>query len=235
MRGTHGLYRPVSEAQSAFREDVPLQVKALGVDGIEAWLSSRDYSHVVSRANGGSNYPSNLIFENRGWNRARGSADMGNLELIRARADNLSDIFKNPAFRAQLLKAGVRGSQIGALQAALWSACREGLSYQRGERDLKSSTWRVAQHLAWSGLSGAALGIAIAVLTVLFPPFGSALWAISPALRIASYMGIAVQIAEIIYDRWQFLQTASSHTNPRRLCTRSRPPKVPQYGSHVIW
>ena len=201
--GTHGSYRNVAEAQLAFQTDIPDSVKSLGLDGLLEWLSKKDYSHKISHANGGSNHPDNLIFEDSSVNRARGSKDMTAFEETKAHVKNFTDTFFTEAFGEQLIKSGVEGAKIGAVYAFIMTVVSQGLAWQRGEISIDQFIYKVLNAIATGGLSGASLGIAIMVVCTIFPPLGAALSFCSPVLTGAAYVSLATQIATEIKHHLQ--------------------------------
>ena len=193
--GTHGGYRNLAEAQLAFQTDIPDSVKSLGLDGLLEWLSNKDYSHKISHANGGSNHPDNLIFEDSSINRARGAENMTIWEETQAHIDNFTDIFFTQEFGEQLTKSGVEGAKIGAVYAFIMKTVSQGLAYQRGEITIDEFTYEVLKAIIVGSLSGAALGIAIMVVCTIFPPLGAVLSFCVPILTGGAYVGLASQIA----------------------------------------
>ena len=69
---------------------IPSTVRACGPAAIGRYLDAHDLSHIRSKAGSPrlSGDPDNVVFEPRGWNRARGSRDMTLGERVRLRNHN---------------------------------------------------------------------------------------------------------------------------------------------------
>jgi hypothetical protein len=82
--GIKGSERSYEEAFKLFKKIPVTTLLENSERQVRTWLATnkKEGSHIISRANGGSAEPNNIFWENRKSNRARGSADAKQIEII---------------------------------------------------------------------------------------------------------------------------------------------------------
>jgi len=86
--GMKGSQRSSEDAFQLFKK-IPTFIES-NERKVRVWLSNKDASHNISYANGGSSDSTNIFWENSSPNRARGSTNVKQIEIIRS-------IFRNGA------------------------------------------------------------------------------------------------------------------------------------------
>lgn len=160
-----------------------------------AFLGERDLSHIQSKhlRPDLANDPKNILWEKRPWNRRRGSRNMKQWEMTRARLDNFAEGVAKGA-RATTV-AATKGAILGALMELPVSVA-ENLILVRSKSKTRNEAWTdVARDVgksAATGATGTVVATGIAMIGVPMAPavvipialVGSTLYAWSAAERI---------------------------------------------------
>lgn len=83
--GGHNIQRSQAEARRIW-STIPPQIRAQGHRHLSAFHANKDWSHIISHRNGGSDSADNGIFEYRRLNRRRGGRNMTATERVMAQA-----------------------------------------------------------------------------------------------------------------------------------------------------
>lgn len=186
--------RGTAISRDALYDLIPAGVKTR-TDDVLAFLGKRDLSHIESKhlRPDLADDPKNVLFEKWPWNRRRGSRNMKQWEVTRARLDNFAEGVVKGA-RATTV-AAAKGAILGALMELPVSAA-ENLVLVRGKGKTRSEAWTdVARDVgksAATGATGTVVATGIAMIGVPVVPavaipialVGSTLYTWSAAERI---------------------------------------------------
>ena len=164
--GTRGVSRGFDEARLVW-ESIPEQLRALGPEEVAKKLDGFDWSHIVSRSQGGGDEAANGVFELAGLNRSRGAEQMTAAEVQAA-----TDVLSQTAFRAavqQVASRALAGAVAGAAVACVLACLEEGLAYQRGEITRNEMYARIGRAVAKASVAGAAVSGLMATVALLSP------------------------------------------------------------------
>lgn len=198
--------------QGASRNDVQAQQmvdkipasQRAGVDSQTAtartkqYLSDKDASHINPHSKGGSSDPSNLKWEDRSTNRARGDKTMSPKEQraidAKSNYDNLSGAVQRG------MEAGVKGAVIGAVTTLPFSFLRNALRVSRGEMTTEAAALETGKETLIGGAVGGVTAFTVTAVASAFPPIAITLTAISPVLLVAAGAGMAYEFIKILDD-----------------------------------
>lgn len=191
-------------------EKIPASQRA-GVDGQTAaartkqHLSGKDASHINPHSKGGSSDPSNLKWEDRATNRARGDKTMSPKEQrtidAKANHDNLSGAVQRG------MEAGVKGAVVGAITTLPFSFLRNSLRVSRGEITSTEAALETGKETLIGGAVGGVTAFTVTAVASAFPPIAVALTAISPVLLVAAGAGMAYEFIKILDDHKEEVRT----------------------------
>jgi hypothetical protein len=108
------------------------------LEDVERYLRGKDASHIVSRANGGSDHSSNLIWEIASKNRARGRNNMSTLERAAIISQDFAGNLNLAAIKG--LKAAPVAAVIAALAAMPITFLKYSFLVARGEMTKEEAT-----------------------------------------------------------------------------------------------
>ena len=93
LAGLRGARRSVIDAEIFYKESIPGIIRDFGKKIVGRWLENKDTSHInpVKLAPVSAHDPRNIVWEKFSINRARGTADMRELELFKANATGSID------------------------------------------------------------------------------------------------------------------------------------------------
>lgn len=149
---------------------------------VRVWLSNKDASHIQSYIHGGSGNPSNIFWELRGVNRARGGTDTTQLEVLTGYLYNGAEaVVENSATIAQL---GLQATSYAVLVDALVEAELHILDLASGEIGVDEFLGYIQQSAQQTALSAAAFYTLTLLAVSVFPGLVPALSA--PTLVTAS-------------------------------------------------
>ncbi|MBW4521169.1 MAG: hypothetical protein KME16_15905 [Scytolyngbya sp. HA4215-MV1] len=195
-----GAGRTQAEMQQLL-EKIPPSQRA-GVDGqssaskVKEYLSDKDASHIEPHSKGGSSHPSNIKWEEKSANRARGDLPMTQKERvgleIKAQFDNLTGALKAGA------SAAPKGAAIGAITTIPFSLLKNSLRVIRGEISAQGAAIETAQDTAIGGGVGAVSAFTVTTIAVACPPVAIGLTAISPALLAVGGVGMVYEFFKIL-------------------------------------
>lgn len=198
--GTRGIDRTLAEARLVW-ETIPEQLRALGPEEVAKRLEGFDWSHIVPRAEGGSNEAWNGVFERAGLNRARGAEHMTAAEIKAA-----EQVLTGQAFQAAVAEVAGRvltGAAVAAAVACVVACLEHGLAYQRGEIDRDEMCRRVARAVALAAGVGAAVSGIMTVVALAFPaviPLATPLMLPLALLGLCAAGGKVVQLGAGWYE-----------------------------------
>jgi hypothetical protein len=168
------------------------------IESIKTWLEGKDASHIISRYNGGSDNPINLLWEERISNRLRGSANM-------PRKEQLAIVTKGyveglGASAAAGLQAAPIGAVIAAVTAMPITFLRYSFAVAKGEMTKEEATKNAIQDVAKQGVIGGLSTAVVVPICVLCPPVAAALTFASPVLLSVGIAGMCSQYFDIISE-----------------------------------
>lgn len=139
----------------ALAERMPPGVRAAGEDAMQEFMRSRDVSHIRSVSNNPALAANarNLIWEKSSWNRARGSRDIGAVQLLRANAHNAGAALQVAG--PGILSQTAQGCLIGAVMELPIAAAEQRLDILDGEKTIEQAAIDVAKSSATTGLPDA--------------------------------------------------------------------------------
>ena len=198
--GTRGVSRGFDEAQLVW-ESIPEQLRALGPEEVAKKLDGFDWSHIVSRSEGGGDRAANGVFELAGLNRSRGAEQMTAAEVQAA-----AEVLSQTAFRAAVQHVASRalaGAVAGAAVACVLACLEEGLAYQRGEITRNEMYARIGRAVAKASAAGAAVSGLTAAVALAFPaliPVAAPLMLPLAALGLCAVGGKVVSLGKGWYE-----------------------------------
>lgn len=191
-------------------DKVPASQRA-GVDGQTAtartkqYLSDKDASHINPHSKSGSSDPSNLKWEDRSTNRARGDKTMSPKEQraidAKSNYDNLSGAVQRG------MEAGVKGAVIGAVTTLPFSFLRNALRVSRGEITSTEAALETGKETLMGSAFGGVTAFTVTAVASAFPPIAIALTAISPVLLVAGGAGMVYEFFKILDDHKKEVRT----------------------------
>lgn len=150
---------------------IPTGVR-MKTESVVEFLGNRDLSHIESVKNAPplESEITNVIFERKPWNRARGSDNMTGLELARARLDNFADGMIQGAKATTV--AAARGAVIGALVELPVTAVENFLLVKGNGRTLGEASKQVIKDVGKSAAAGAAGSVIFTGVALIGLPMG---------------------------------------------------------------
>ena len=199
--GLRGGQRSATKAAAFYENSVPDAVKMLGPDAINDFLAGKDASHIESVANAPHKMRdiSNIKWEPKAINRARGSDNMTGFERVRL---DLSNGFE--AFAISARQVVPRATLYAAAAEAAVSIVENGVYVYRGHKTIHMAVEDSAVNSAKAAAGGLLLGIAVsgvaaaggaAAITVAAPALGvigGALLAYSAARRVRTALIVEI-------------------------------------------
>lgn len=186
--GTQGTRSNIEAAMMFDKVPAPFRTS---IESTKNWLEGKDASHIISRYNGGSDNPINLLWEDRISNRFRGSANM-------TRKDQLAIVTKGSveglgASASAGLKAASTGAAIAVVTAMPITFMRYSFAVAKGEMTKEEATKAALQDVGKQGVIGG-LSTAVAVtICNLCPPVLAFYHCIS-CLTVCWYCGYVCRI-----------------------------------------
>ncbi|WP_019509164.1 hypothetical protein [Pleurocapsa sp. PCC 7319] len=177
------------------------------------YLRGKDASHVKSFANGGSDNPSNLHWEDKSLNRARGKENMTPSELAELKFENA---LKNIGGG---IKAGLKAAPKAAAFAAAVklppAALKYSLRMKRGEINLEEAVIETGKEVAVASAVGGIAAVPIVAVAYSVPAVGAALVAINPALWVIGGATLANEIYQILRHHEQEIKKTQGKIQQR--------------------
>ncbi|OKH18011.1 hypothetical protein NIES208_07540 [[Limnothrix rosea] IAM M-220] len=167
-----------------------------GAQNTKRYLVDKDVSHINPHSKGGSGNVDNLLFENRGANRARGAKKMTPKEQgqihAQARVENLTGALKAG------VQAASKGAVIGAISTAPFAMLHNGLRVVRGEISAEDACKESLKETAIGAGVGAVSAFGVTTVMAACPPIAAALVTLSPALLAVGGAGMVKQFFGIL-------------------------------------
>ena len=207
--GIRGTERSVADTRDFYQQSIPHPVRNLGEDAVERYTAGKDASHIQSVKNAPHlEYEmKNIIWEDSGINRARGSENMSEIEQIRAGVGNAFDA-TSVVLRECLETAGMTALYAGLMEAPV-ATIENYLHYSRGRKTGEEAIKDAARAIAVRAGVGAGVGFTVT--------FAVAAVGAGPLLiTIAPYM-MPVGTALYGYNALKRIQRASAQDLPRGL------------------
>lgn len=186
--------RTTSQAEAMLNKVPPSQ--RLDVNSTQNYLNGKHASHIHPHSKGGSNDPSNVLWEDGKANIARKDNIM-----TRARQNQLKTQWHYDNITGALkagLKAVPMGAAIGAATSLPFSLLTHSLRVVRGEITTEEAIPVVIKDTAIGGGVGGGTAFAVTTVAAACPPIAAALTALSPALLAAGGVGMAIQFFKIL-------------------------------------
>jgi hypothetical protein len=174
-------------------EMIPENIRRQGIDAIEQYKRTHDWSHKKAYAQGGSSSPNNGDWENPSINRARGSRDITKPEaeaLTQAKAQ----INFQSGSNIVLTKAATAGF-IGFGVEFAFSGLENFVSVQCGEKSVEAALCDTLANSTSVAIGAAVVTGGVVALSLTFPPVSIAVGAVAPFLQI---VGVASCIDRFI-------------------------------------
>lgn len=204
-----GANRAVSEAQQMI-DKIPASRRAgaggqtikenakTAAENVSSYLKDKDASHIQSHKQGGSSKPDNILWENKGSNRARGDRAMTPQEQgaikFQGHVDNLTGAV------GKGFGAVGKGAAIGAITTIPFSALKNGLAFTRGDLSVKAAMVATFEETAEGMTIGAISSFTLTTLACACPPFAILLTALSPYLVVTGGLGMVKQVFDILHE-----------------------------------
>jgi hypothetical protein len=160
---------------------------------VRIWLARRDGSHIRSNASGGIAEPDNIFWENSKVNRARGSADVKQYEIIRSTIRNgFESVFQNGG---NILKLGAKATVTAVLIDELVENTIHAIELVREEITIDQFVGYIQDSAIKTAISTAALFTITLLATSFFPPISVPLFFSSPLILTASQIFLGTRLA----------------------------------------
>jgi len=177
---------------------------------IKNWLNGKDASHIISRYNGGSDNPCNLVWENSIKNRFRSSNNMTSGEQL--------TIITND-FVSGLSKSclnGIRSAPMGAAIAVVTAMPITFLEYSfavaKGKMTKEEAMKAALQDVSKQGVIGGISTAVVVITASLFPPVAAVLTLVAPTLAYAGVGGMLLNYYTVIDDNKELISKLFSST-----------------------
>ena len=159
LRGGPKNWRTHAGASGFYDASIPDAVKMLGEDGVREFLDGKNASHIKSVSNWRelAETDSNILWEDRVANSARGSADMSAFEQLNVRLDNGFH-----SFRLAAVKIVPRAVFYAIVIEASVSIVENGIYVYRGKKDARAALQDTSLNVAKSAVVGALAGTTLA-------------------------------------------------------------------------
>jgi hypothetical protein len=185
-----------SDAETAMMlQKIPAPFRT-SIEDIKLYLQDKDASHINARAKGGSDHPSNLIWENSSKNRARGGENMSALEGVTNISQNVTSSLKMGAIKG--LQEAPRGAAIAVVTAMPITFLKYSFAVARGEMTKEDAAKAAVLDIAVQGAIGGASTALIVMLCTLCPPLVALLATLSPLLLSVGIGGMIFEYYSVI-------------------------------------
>ena len=205
--GLRGDYRTSAESQAFFRDSIPYPVRNLGEDAVKRFTEGKDASHIRSVENAPhlASDTRNILWEDSGINRARGSENMTGADQSWANAGNAFDS-TGIVLRECLETSGMTALYAGLMEAPV-ATIENYLHYSRGRKTGEEAVKDAARGIAERAVTGAAVGFTVSAAV-------AAVGAGPILVTIAPYM-LPVAMALYGYSTLKRILRAAAHDLPR--------------------
>lgn len=201
--GTRGNARVPREAIKLWRQ-VPEIVRNQGPEATAEFLNGKDASHIRAHSRGGSNKASNIVWEDAGKNRARGSRHMTRSEVRAARSSLRTDavMFTVKRLAMQSISAGL----ITAGVVGILTSLEYGLDYAEGRITREQMIEGIAKEMAIALVAGAVFYSIAAGLSIAFPPLAPVIASISIVLAVFGLAVMTYSAYHAVQGWWNYLK-----------------------------
>jgi hypothetical protein len=190
--GMRGGKRSYEEAFKLFKKIPATTLLENSERQVRTWLATKDGSHTISHSNGGSADSSNTFWENSKVNRARGSADAKQIEIIRSMFRNGAEaIVQNSK---TILKLGTKATVIAVLIDEIAENGVHAIELARQEITLDQFIAYIQDSAIKTAISTAAFYTLTMLAISIFPPISVPLFS-SPLIVTASQILLGTRLA----------------------------------------
>ena len=190
--GMRGGERSYEEAFKLFKKIPATTLLENSERQVRTWLATKDGSHTISHSNGGSAEPSNIFWENRKVNKARGSADAKQIEIIRSMFRNGAEAVVENSFA--ILKLGTKTTVIAVLIDEIAENGIHTIELAREEITLDQFIAYIQNSAIKTAISTAAFYTLTMLAISIFPPISVPLFS-SPLIVTASQILLGTRLA----------------------------------------
>ena len=190
-------------AAQAIYETMPAQVRAGGPDALWEFHKSRDWSHIVPRAIGGSTTAENGIWWTAGKNRSLGLNPMSAADIADARS-----LLTHAAINAtlgQTVQASVKGGMAGIIIGATFGCIELGLERAEGRISREQFVLGVVERSVIAGAGGAFITGLLVALALMFPAVIPIMLPVVFVLQVVSLAFLSVHALPLLDRWWEFL------------------------------
>ena len=175
-------FRMSAEAQAFYHDSIPYPVRNLGEDAVRQFADGKSASHIESVRNAPHRAAdsSNIVWENRDINQARGSENMTGWEEFRAHATNAFDA-STIVFRECMTTAAVTAFYASLLEAPI-AATENIIHYRKGRKTGEDAIKDASISIAKRAGQGAVVGFAVTAAVAVVPKAGLLLMTVAPVL-----------------------------------------------------
>ena len=200
--GGQGIWRSLPEAQALYRK-VPMPIRALGPQGIEAFHAGMDWSHIAPRSKGGADTADNGIWWDRNKNRDLGQRRMSRLDILDAKR-----ILLIKGVRAALALAGkplLTTTMTSIVIVGVLSVLELGLRHYQGDISRKEFVVGVIRATAAAGagsfiVTGLLMGLVLA-FPILLPLFQ----VVTVPLAVVGFVFLTNEVMDLGDEWWAAL------------------------------
>lgn len=201
---TRGGYKPWGEAEVLYNS-MPESVRAEGPEAMKSYLSQRDASHIIAKAQGGPNTADNMRFEDSALNRQRnynyksGKRDTPHMMEKELQQIDAADRMVNvKATASRAVESGAKAAVVAAAVEGALSALEDGVDYRKGDIDGKEYAKRVAGKAAKGGLVGGAVGAGSVAFGAFAPLTAAALAPVAIGFAVAGALTVTYRAGKAI-------------------------------------
>jgi hypothetical protein len=187
-----GEFRSWQEAKEIY-QTMPENIRRQGIENIDQYKRSHDWSHKTAHAKGGSHQPHNGDWENPSINRSRGSENMTygeNKALLKAKSD-----INFQAGTSIVLNKAIKSGGIAFGVELAFSGLDNFLAVQRGEKSVEAGLIDTLSAATCVAVTAAVVTGGIVAISLVFPPVGAVGVAVAPVLQI---VGVAAGVQRLI-------------------------------------
>ncbi len=203
--GTHGEYRSLEETIEFWKSDLPDPIKATGDESyVWRFLEGKHAAHEIPYSAGGSNTTDNLTWLPAEDNLRMGDTPMTPEQVSAYEAANQAEAeeFFQEALGTEQYEVFLEnlggGAAVAGFYVALIQAIHYGFAWKRGEVSGEVAVESILRGFTAGAITGAAVGLGVAIICMLFPPLGSLFTLAAPLLGLSAYFKIAQAIVREI-------------------------------------
>jgi hypothetical protein len=163
---------------------------------VREFCKDKDWSHIISHKNGGSNQASNGIFEHFRINRSRGSNNMTAKELSAARNVIYQATFQSTVI--QVTSAMTKATLIAVTVELVFAILENALLYTDGQITESEFITKVQDSTLQAGITAAVVTALLVLISLVFPPVAVLLSSVAVPLTIAGIGSMSFRAWDIL-------------------------------------